>query len=318
MEKNFILVWQDNTATILSNSVFFKSAVKPALSFSFDTLICEAPTDVYFRMVGENQFLLTEEQVEECRQFCEAYFKNGDYNVFAYDPADNNLYRGYVLKSECEAKGWSYVLDSAPDNLTASWDDDAKKWRTYYAVITDDGRLIEKVSTLACPKCVLFLTEEEFKALPPRTRSTDSWDFATESWADKRELPKLKKEAILELRNKFEALRWRAASAFVPAYEQDTWRVQLAEAEAYKSLGVDADTPYIDAFLTAREDAEVPSKEALVEDIIANNKAYVIAMATVNAKQWKYLKAVQTAQTGYEVDALKEEFLAYAKEALAL
>lgn len=317
MEEAFILAWQEGNATILSNNIFFNSTDKPELSFSYDTLICESPTNVYFRMLGENQFLLSEEQVEECRQFCENYFRSGDYHVYAYDKADNNLYRGYILKSECEKKGYGYVTDSAPDNLTSSWNEMEQSWTSYYAVITDEGKLITNVSTLACPSCVLFLTEEEYKAMPARIHETDSWDFTTETWVDKRDLGTLKKEVILELRNQFEALRWRANSAFVPAYEQDTWRIQLAEAEDWKSSGGTAHTPYIDAFLAAREDADIPTKEELVTDIIANNEVYVTAMAVTNAKQWKYLKAIQQASDGYAVDALREEFLSYVREALA-
>lgn len=321
---DFILTYQNGVTTILSNNVFFNSDVKPTLSFSFDTLICESPTNVYFRMLGDNQFLLTEEEILECKDMCSQYYLTGNYNVYAYDPNDNNLYKGYIKKSECEEKNYKYVVDKAPDGLTASYNEETSSWIVYYAAITDEGNLIENVQLLNCPKCVLFLTKEQFDVFPKKNKTTDSWDFTTESWVDKRDLAKLKKESSLNCRNQFEAIRWKANEKFIPQFEQDTWIHQVEEARKYTEAknyalnnsveSINVDTPYIDTFLQYREDDNIPTKDELVADILDNHTKYLQAMAKVNAKQWYYLKKIEKASTGYEIDDVNTEIKNYINE----
>lgn len=315
---NKILVWQNNEAIIHTHNTVFTSTIKPVLSFVYDELYCEQPTSAYFYTAHGRQFSLTDEQIQECFAFCENFYENGDYNVYAYDPSDYNLFKGFLLKSECIAKDYKYVVDKAPENLTASWNEASQEWITYYAVITENGTLIKDIATTACDKCVVFLTKEEFHKLPVREHDTDSWDFATESWVDKRDLTQLRKNSILKIRNSFEAVRWKAISEFVPVYEQDTWRIQLAEAQAFLELGSEADTPYIDTFLSERSDITKPSKAELVQDILENHALYVKAMARVNAKQWDFMKAIDTADTGYAVDAVMRDMHIYVQDRLSV
>ena len=311
-----VLIWQNGEAVIFSRSAFYRSPVKPALPFSFDELVCESPANVYFRMLDGTQFLLSEEEVEACRAFCENFAESGDCPVYAYDPADGNLYRGRMTQAECGAKGYAWVTDSRPESAAAAWDEEAGAWKLYYAAITEDGTLLTAIDSVDCPSCALFLTREEYEAMPARVHDTDSWDFASETWADRRDLAKLKKEAVLELRNLFEGVRWKRMNEFVPQYEQDTWRIQLEEARAL-SADKNAETPYMDAFLAARTDDAVPGREELAAGILANSSAYVQAMAEVNARQWGFMKAVQGAEDGYAVDAQREAFRTWVQEALS-
>ena len=311
-----VLIWQNGEAVVFSRGAFFRSPVKPVLPFSFDELVCESPTNVYFRMLDGTQFLLSEEEVEACRTFCERFAESGDCPVYAYDPADGNLYRGRMTQAECEAKGYAWVTDDRPEGAAAAWDEESGTWKLYYAAITENGTLLTAIDSTDCPSCALFLTREEYEALPERAHDTDSWDFASATWVDRRDLAALKKEAVLELRNLFEGVRWKSVRGFVPQYEQDTWRIQLDEARAFLA-DAGAATPYMDAFLAARTDDAVPDREALAADILANHEAYVKAMAEVNARQWSFMKAVQSAEDGYAVDAQREAFRAFAKEALS-
>ena len=310
-----ILVYQFNETTVHYGNTFFKSDVKPKLSFSFTELICEPPTNVYFRMVNEKQFLLSEEEIAECQAYCHDFFTNGEYKVFAYDTNDNNNYKGYIMRSEALEKGYSYVIDKIPEKEAAYYDEEAGDWKYYYASINENGVLLEEISSI-CSNCAMLLTKEEFDALPAREHSTDAWDFVTETWIDKRDMTRMRKEAILSLRNGFEGIRWRAMGEYVPMYEQDTWRVQIAEAQAYLADN-SAHTPYIDTFLALREDASIPTKDELVADIIANNEIFVSKMAEVNAKQWYFMKAIQSAENGYAIDAISASVTDYVKEALA-
>src|SRR5699024_3153305 len=90
-----------------------------------------------------------------------------------------------------------------------------------------------------------------------------------------------------------------------------TWRDQIEEAQNYleymNTENITVETPYIDTFLTERTDENKPTKEELCNDILDNNKKYKIAMATVNAKQWNYLKRAEACTTNTEIDTIKEE-----------
>ena len=309
MNTDTILVWQDEEATIFSNNAFFKSPTKPKLSFDFDVLICESPTNVFFRVLDKNQFLLTELQIEECKKYCDNFYNLGDYHVYAYNPNDLNIYKGYILKSECEKHGYKWIVDKRPESNAASYNEKTNEWTIYYASITENGWVSTNITQIG-QSVVKLLTKEEYDKLPPKPHSTDSWDFVSESWIDKRDLALLKKEAILNLREHFEGVRWKAMNEYVPQYEQDMWRVQLEEAKNWLT-NKNASTPYIDTFLANRTDNKVPSKKELVEDIIKNNNSYIQEIAKVNAKQWSYMKEIQNASDGYSIDDIQNRFIEY-------
>ena len=309
-----ILVWQNNESIIFSHNVFFKTFVKPKLSFNYDELICETPTNVYLKTLDNNQFLLTESEINECKNYCDDFYNSGDYYVYAYDKNDNNLYKGYILKSECTKNNYGYTSDKKPENEACAWDESQNNWKYFYAAITEDGYLYTNIDSINCDKCVLFLTKEEFDKLPKREHDTDSWDFISETWVDKRDIEKLKKETILELRNLFEGVRWKSIGKYVPQYEQETWSIQLAEAESYKN-NKDAFTPYIDAYLSVTEDTI--TKDGLVNTIIEDNVYYVQQMAKVNAKQQNYIVLINNASDGYTIDSIKKDFNSYVNEVLS-
>lgn len=307
--EDFILNYQDGVQTVLSDGIFFKTEQKPELSFTFDALFCESPTNVYFYMAGENQILLSEEQIEEIQNYCYAYSITGDYSVFAYDPNDNNMYKGNILKSEAISKGYKWTITEVPENLTCSFDEANNKWITYYAAILDDGRLLENIAVLNCNHCVIFLTKTQFDLLPKKTKETDTWDFVNEKWVDKRDLSQVKYVAVLEMRNQFEAVRWKMNGEFVPVFEQDTWRIQLDEALSWKKDN-SVETVYIDTYLSNMKLSNT-SKEELVDKIIQKNTKYVIAMAKTNAVQHDFKTRIEQATTGYEVDYIVSEIQEY-------
>lgn len=315
--NNFLLQYQNNRTNILSHDILFIDNIKPNFSFNYDELICESSTNLYFYILDDKQINLDEKQIEEVSTFCENYYLNGDYNVYTYDPSDDNLFKGILSKSEAERLGYKYVINIGPESSAAKYDENTNSWINYYAAFTDNGSLAINVSSANCLKCVQFLTKEEYDNLPEREHPTDSWDFVTESWVDKRDLEKLKIDTIAETRNRYEQVRWYKLKKYIPQYEQDTWRIQLDEALKYTS-DKSSNTPYIDTFLEYREDENKPTKEELVQDIISNNEIYIKEIAKINAEQWTYMKNIESAETGYDVDSIRRKMLDYTSEVLGL
>ena len=304
--EQFILVWQGGVCSVLCGNIFLHSSEKPNLPFAFNELVCESPTGVYFRTIGNKQAMLTDAEIIACRQYCEGFIENGEYMVFAYDPNDSNLFVGEIGKKECDAAGFKWVLDTAPEMPVSSYDETSGEWIPYVAALTDEGHLIENPQTNS-RNFVQYFTQRELAIFPKPNRDSDTWDFVSEQWVDRRDIERVRKEAILDLRSNYDIMRWRKSGGFVTAYEQGTWRDQLDEAKAYLSDS-NAETPYIDAFLNARDDNGIPSKQELCEDILANHRNYLRAQAETSARIWHYKKLIQAASTCSEVDSIRATF----------
>ena len=183
-------------------------------------------------------------------------------------------------------------------------------WEPVVAIIMDDGSLRLNPGG-RCERCVLFFTEEEWNEFPKQPTSDYIYDITNQEWIDPRKIADVLHETQLEIRNYFEAVRWKEWGKYIPQYEQLTWRDQIEEAQNYleymNTENITVSTPYIDTFLTERTDENKPTKEELCNDILNNNKKYKIAMATVNARQWNYLKRAEACTTNTELDAIRDE-----------
>lgn len=300
-EELTIVTYVDNKAIIIYNELRFDTNIKPELSFQFDTLYYEPPTNHFIKGINNEFFELTKEEKLECSAYCKSYVNNADYPVYAYD--DKFIFVGRILKSEAIAKNYGYTILEEPGNVVSKYVTD--HWEAVVAIIMDDGTLRLNPGG-RCEKCALFFTEKEWKTFPEQPTPDYIYDITNQEWIDPRKLVNVLHETQLEIRNYFEAARWKEWGKYIPQYEQLTWQDQIKEAQNYLTDPV-AETPYIDTFLNERTDTDKPTKETLCADILNNNKQYKIAMAKVNAKQWNYLKRAEACTTNAELDAIRIE-----------
>ena len=305
-EELTIITYVNNTAIIIYNELRFDTNIKPELSFQFDTLYYEPPTNHFVKGINNEFFELTEEEKSECNTYCKTYVENADYPVYAYD--DKFIFVGRILKSEAISKNYGYTILEEPGHVVSKYVTD--HWEPVVAIIMDDGSLRLNPGG-RCERCVLFFTEEEWNEFPKQPTSDYIYDITNQEWIDPRKIADVLHETQLEIRNYFEAVRWKEWGKYIPQYEQLTWRDQIEEAQNYleyiNTENITVETPYIDTFLTERTDENKPTKEELCNDILDNNKKYKIAMATVNAKQWNYLKRAEACTTNTELDAIRDE-----------
>lgn len=300
-EELTIVTYVDNKAIIIYNELRFDTNIKPELSFQFDTLYYEPPTNHFIKGINNEFFELTEEEKLECSAYCKSYVNNADYPVYAYD--DKFIFVGRILKSEAIAKNYGYTILEEPGNVVSKYVTD--HWEPIVAIIMDDGTLRLNPGG-RCEKCTLFFTEEEWKVFPEQPTSDYIYDIVNQEWIDPRKFANVLHETQLEIRNYFEAIRWKEWGKYIPQYEQLTWRDQIEEAQNYLADQT-VETPYIDTFLNERTDINKPTKQELCSDILNNNKQYKIAMAKVNAKQWNYLKRAESCTTNDELDEIRAE-----------
>ncbi len=305
-EELTIITYVNNTAIIIYNELRFDTNIKPELSFQFDTLYYEPPTNHFVKGINNEFFELTEEEKSECNTYCKTYVENADYPVYAYD--DKFIFVGRILKSEAISKNYGYTILEEPGHVVSKYVTD--HWEPVVAIIMDDGSLRLNPGG-RCERCVLFFTEEEWNEFPKQPTSDYIYDITNQEWIDPRKIADVLHETQLEIRNYFEAVRWKEWGKYIPQYEQLTWRDQIEEAQNYleymNTENITVSTPYIDTFLTERTDENKPTKEELCNDILNNNKKYKIAMATVNARQWNYLKRAEACTTNTELDAIRDE-----------
>lgn len=300
-EELVILTWVNNTAIVIYNELRFDTNIKPELSFQFDALYYEPPTNHFVKGTNHEFFELTEEEKLECEAYCKNYVNTADYPVYAYD--DKFIFVGRILKSEAVSKNYGYTILEEPGNAVSKYV--TNHWETVVAIIMDDGSLRLNPGG-RCEKCVLFFTEKEWEVFPKQPTPDYIYDITNQEWIDPRKIANVLHETQLEIRNYFEAIRWKEWGKYIPQYEQLTWRDQIEEAQNYL-IDSTAETPYIDTFLSERTDTTKPTKEALCNDILSNNREYKITMAKVNAKQWNYLKRAEACTTNTDLDAIRTE-----------
>ncbi len=307
---DYILTWSNGMGRVSSGDYLFDVESAPALSFGFDALYYETPTGLAFKVVEGEQVALTEEEIAACRAYCDGYLENGDYPVQAYE-TENGLYRGVMLKSEAGEKGYSYLIGNLPDHPVSKWTGDA--WERVAAVIRSDGSYVLMPASI-CDACVLFFTESEWAEHSKPVRSTEKWDFATETWKDSRTVEQAKKSADAWIRGLYVARR-KALMGSGPYQELASWPWQIDEAKAWQADN-SAATPFLDGVLAALNEDEntATPKAELVESVLKYTDAeWLGAVGQVHGEMYVNLKKLRAAETLKDIDALTDA-LAAAKQ----
>ncbi len=299
-----MLTWDGLAMRIISGGFKLLSDERPLLAFPFDKVYYEPEAGNSFKIMPDNSRVqLTELEIEDVEDFCETFWQFNDFTVHAY--SDSGLYEGAVQKSYAEENGLSYRVNEVPDHPASKWT--GERWERVAITILDNGDVQEWPESI-CPHCVLGYTQEESAIIGQRPSVYHKWDIAHACWVDGRTLEEAKIEAASSIRVEFELVRHRMSTEkyYVPSYETETWTWQVLEARAWLADNA-SETPYIDAFLAARTDENVPTKQALCEDILTNNRAFLAAMAQVSGLLWGFLARVKNAVTNEECVALQEE-----------
>ena len=100
----------------------------------------------------------------------------------------------------------SGLLDEMDEGLMAAANCVSGCGVAFAALFMEDGQY-RLMPDSVCPKCVVFLTQAEWDAWPKPTKSTEVWDFATETWKDYRTLEQARTTADSYIRNAYGARR---------------------------------------------------------------------------------------------------------------
>lgn len=295
-----LLTWSNGVGRAGNDDIMVDIADKPDLSFDFDALYYEPGTGMRIVIMDGAQITLTDEECEICDAEAAAIIAAADYPVQTYD--EDGVYRGPMLKSEAVAAGMGYTLD-APDHpaskrVPATADG---AWQRVVAVIMDSGLLREMPEGI-CQLCMLTFTAEEWADFSRPATPYETWDFATETWADRRALADVQAEARALIRRVMEDVRNRWLDG-IPDFERQTWQRQEAEASAWTADAA-APTSFIDAALAGR----TVSKADYCTEILANAARAWVLLAHAHNLQWTWFDKIVACTTPQEVDALMYAF----------
>lgn len=304
---DYILTWSNGIGKVSSGEYLFDMTEKPVLPFDFDALYYETPTNVSFKVLGDQQLALTEDEQLVCQTYCTNFLDAADYPVHAYE-TESGLYRDVMMKSKAIEKGYSYVIGDAPDHPVSKRVND--EWVRIAALIRSNGSYVLMPDSV-CDACVLFFTAEEWDAHSKPTRSTERWDFATETWKDYRTLEEAKKEADSWIRNLYTSKR-RELMGSGPYQELASWPWQIDEAKAWDEDS-SAATPFLDGMLNAmnQDESTQTTKEDLVQSVLKYTSAeWLNSIGAVHGEMYVQITKLRAATTVAEVDAVTDALAA--------
>lgn len=287
-----ILTWSADTGRVGDNTILMDIETKPDLPFPFSALYYEPDTNMRLVITPEGkQRPLTDAECAACESAVATLLEMADYPVFAHD--EDGVFRGLLSKNEALEKGLSWRLE-APDHPASKWADGA--WRHVVAVIMDNGVLREMPAEI-CQLCLLTFTQEEWDAFPSRPATAyQTWDFASETWKDKRGLPETVSEAKALARRVAEEVRQQLLDA-VPELERLTWMKQEQESRAWLADST-SPTPFIDIIL----ESAAQDKAALCQAIVAQAEKAWHKLARAHVLQQQWFAEITACRTPPEVD----------------
>lgn len=311
MDKVFCK-WTGNSGYILtSEDLLFTIEEKPKFSFPYESMTVDSATgEAYITahgLIDENGNIpiivinLNEDQINEVRTYCLNFIDTEDYLVNTYD--NEYIYRGQMLKSEALAIGLKYVIDKQPTNQFSKWSPEKNEWLPVYVVFKEDGYPVF-AQEYPMDDDMVFMTKEEWDALPEQPSSVYSLDFTTNTWADKRVLEKVKFDAIMDVRIYFEHQASRTGKGRTNPSEYPTWQIQYQEAKAFLE-NEEAKTPFLDGFL---EENGFLDKKELCQRILEDYTDEAIkSQGRQHGKMYNYINRIKMAATNAEVDNIIKE-----------
>lgn len=302
------LKYNSNYTFISFNDVAFESTEKPNLSFLYDSLNYDTNDKDSFYIIDGTKRKLNKTQRTSCEQYCEDFFKNRDYYVFAYN--QHNIFVRKMYKSEAERYGYQYIINVIPKYPVSRWNEKINDWENIVTIIKNDGTVVRNPANF-CDQCVVFLTQEETNNLPGIDKYKDNYhryDIETKSWITVGdELSDRKTYLIFRVRQLFDIKRWKTVFGHhVPSYEMYGWEIERQEAIDYSS-NKNTKTPYIDGILTGLNNSEL-TKDIYIKKILENiteEKSY--QLGKIHGTMMNYVYQITAAKSLEELDKIESD-----------
>ena len=297
-----ILTWNGRESKVMAGDVVYTTYEKPKLSFEYIALFYEEPTGLDFYVDEDSEKkTLTDEQKKEIISWCEDFEDKEDYLVAVVN--EDRIFDHMEYKKKADELGLTYIFSEEPDSDYIWRLNDSNQWEQIYAGFTEDG------TPHYWPKrghpYVLFMTQDEYGRLGERPTMAHTLNFTKMEWVDARDLDRLKFHAKSDVMGYFQYYRSHNFEGRISVFEASTWMTQKTEAENYLK-DEKANTPFIDGMMEELEG--VIDKKELCEKIVKHySDEKMRETGRLHGKMYKYIYAIEYAQTIAEVDKIIEE-----------
>ena len=301
-----ILKYNDDLCFIAHNNVAFEIKEKPQLSFLFDTIY---HTEIeHYYVINNQKKKLTKSQRTECDKYCEKFFNERDYYVFAYN--DNKIFIRKMLKSEANKNNYNYIINVIPKYPVSRWNEEINNWEKITTIIKDDGTVIHNPTSF-CKQCVIFLTQEETNNLPDINKYNDNYhkyDFDSKTWftiGD--ELSDKKKYLDFRVRQLYDIKKWKNVfNHYSHEYERYGWEIEREEALSWINNNK-ASTPFIDGLLVGLDDNTITKKDYInkILDNISEEKSY--NLGKLHGEMMKYINMIKKSKSIEELNLIENK-----------
>lgn len=305
--SDYILNWSDGIGRVSAGSYLYDVTEKPEVGFDFDALYFETPTNMNMKIIGGEQFVLTEEEQQKCKAYCDAFYQSDDFKVLAIEP-ELKIFKGFMKRGECRTAGYEEVNPelglSIPNWSVAKLVNN--EWKRVVACITEEGRLV-LLPGGDNPKYNFFFTEEEWAEQPKPEFASDLFDFKDKVWKDARKFNDSMNRATSIVRN----MASREYDEFNIAYnivDPVLYIYQVLEADKYVQ-NKESSTPFVDASVAAV--GEPTTKEEFVNRILGKyDPEYLTKLGAIHGKMIKVLDQLSQCETVADIDTIMEPILA--------
>lgn len=182
--RDYTLTWSNGRGSVSSGDYLFDVDEKPDAGFAFDALYYETPTGLAFKVTDEEQQPLSAEEIAACRAFCDGFAGHGGLRRADLRGRNRPVPGRHAQKRGRGARSGMVRRGRAGSSRVQAG---GRAMERVAALFMEDGQY-RLMPDSVCPKCVVFLTQAEWDAWPKPTKSTEVWDFATETWKDYRTL----------------------------------------------------------------------------------------------------------------------------------
>lgn len=294
---DFIITWSDGLGRVGTGEYLYDIVEKPVLGFDFDALYFETPTKLFIKLHKNVQTVLTEEEQDLCKKYCEEFYNSDSYMVHAIDP-DLKTWVDYMSRGEMKRRGLEEAPHATfPDYSFVKWSGD--KWERVVAAIDEEGGLWLLPSQDNIKFNFVF-TEKEWEAFDKPDFDDQRYDFKEKVWKDARKFEDVVSLAKSRIRSYF--LKSFSEKDLIN-YEHDTlmYMIQLREATNYLLNPLTSKTPFIDAVVSKIKD----NKSKFIERIMKHYDDDILTeLGVIHGEQQALLDAVSACSTVEQVDAV--------------
>lgn len=268
-----ILVWVDGKGVVRRESSEEPLTVKPGLSFSFDSLYYEEPTNNMFIVSAGERVSLNDAQKSECL----SYVGNHVFSTINHYVDTSGAYKGTAYED-----GFLEVAGPPPEGGNYYWESNA--W-AYVLGADASGKYLGNVNISDCVFLVDSAPTDDFKR----------WDNELRSWVETRTLEEVIAHSVRDI----DTAAGKARAKYVSDGDLTAWEYKEALAQA--TLYLEDTAAPIPPMVSSGAAFEKVDVVTAASNIVAANKKYTEVLEDIRLIRLTGKASVSSGETDMNI-----------------